>query len=145
MPKVKLKRRSSTTTRKALKKRSKAKLSALKRKLWQRFSTFIKERDNYTCFTCNRKGEGAGMHAGHYIPDAVGGLALRYHEQNVHAQCFHCNINLGGYGAMYHKKMVEKYGNLVVEKLWKLKNKVTKDFDYQKKLDYYDQLRNRRG
>jgi len=39
----------------------------LKKKLWQVFSKYIRARDNYTCVTCGKKGEGSGIHAGHYI------------------------------------------------------------------------------
>ncbi len=69
-----------------------------KRKLWPIFSLYIRTRDKFTCFTCGRKGTGSGIHAGHFIPDAVGGLALKFHEENVHAQCWNCNLNLGGWG-----------------------------------------------
>ena len=59
----------------------------LKKKLWKLFSKYIRQRDNYTCVTCGQKGEGSGIHAGHYITKAVGGIGLYFHEQNVHAQC----------------------------------------------------------
>jgi len=58
-------------------------ISSLKKKLWKVFADYIKKRDKYTCFTCGRKGEGSGMHAGHFIPKASGGLALYFNEDNV--------------------------------------------------------------
>jgi len=123
--------------------KKKVSISSLKKKLWKVFSLYIRQRDNFTCFTCGRKGEGSGIHAGHYIPKSVGGIALYFHEMNVHAQCYHDNINLGGYGSMYHMKMVEKYGQKNVDELWIIKNRVTSKWsesDYLLNIDKYTKL-----
>jgi len=91
-----------------LKKKSKQKIPILKRKLWKVFSDYIKKRDKNICFTCGRKCEGSGAHAGHFIPKSVGGLALYFDEDNVHTQCFNCNINLGGNQYIYGIKLGEE-------------------------------------
>jgi hypothetical protein len=91
-----------------LKKKSKQKIPVLKRKLWKVFSDYIKKRDRYICFTCSRKCQGSGAHAGHFIPKSVGGLALYFDEENVHCQCYNCNINLGGNQYIYGKKLGEE-------------------------------------
>src|SRR5574343_407265 len=88
----------------------------LKKDLWKVFSAYIRKRDNNICFTCGRKGEGSGMHAGHFVPKSVGGLSLYFHEDNVHAQCYNCNINLGGNKYEYGKRLGDK-----AEQLYKLK------------------------
>lgn len=103
----------------------------LKRKLWKVFSLWIKTRDKFTCFTCGRKGEGQGMHCGHYIPKSICGPGLYFHELNNHAQCFNCNINLGGYGAMYDINMTKKYGQEEVDKLWKIKADMSLQWDWR--------------
>lgn len=126
-----------------MRKKSKQSISSLKKKLWKVFSLFIRQRDNYTCFTCGRKGTGSGMHAGHYIPKGIGGITLYFNEQNVNAQCYHCNINLGGYGAMYHQKMLYKYGKDIVDELWRIKNQTTAKWeieDYTEKIKTYTLL-----
>lgn len=92
-----------------------------KKKLWTVFSKYIRQRDGYKCFTCDRTGTGSSMHAGHFIPKAGGGMSLYFHEDNVHSQCFHCNMNLGGNGAEYYKRMVEKFGQELVDELFRLK------------------------
>ncbi len=120
--------------RSPLKKKSSNTVSVLKRKLWEVFSKYIRERDNYTCFTCGRKGEGSGMHAGHFIAKSAGGLLLYFHEKNVNAQCYQCNINLGGNQYIYGKKLGK-----TAEELYKLKGKVVKwsTLDYEEKIALY--------
>lgn len=107
--------------------------------LWTWFSKFIRLRDKGICFTCGRYAEGSGYHAGHFIPSAVGGLALRYHEDNVHGQCYHCNINLGGWGERYAQVMEQKFGKVKVNQLRHLIHKVipNSEFDFIGKIMYY--------
>ena len=105
----------------------------LKKELWKVFSAYIRTRDKYTCFICGRRGEGGGMHAGHFIPKSVGGLALYFHEDNVHACCYHCNINLGGNLYEYGIKL----GKKTVNRLYKLKQKTVKGFPYEEKIVEY--------
>jgi len=92
-----------------------------KKKFWTTFSLYIRTRDHFTCFTCGKRGDGKGLHAGHMIPRAAGGLSLYFHEQNVHAQCYHCNINLGGNGAIYSVKFIAKYGQETFDEILQLK------------------------
>lgn len=110
-------------------------ISTLKKKLWTLFSQYIRQRDKYICFTCGRKGEGSGMHAGHFISKSVGGIALYFHEDNVHAQCYNCNINLGGHQWEYGVRL----GKEKVDELYKIKNQINKWTieDYEKKIEYY--------
>ncbi len=124
--------------RTVIKKVSKSSISKLKAKLWKLFSLYIRQRDNYVCFTCGRKGEGSGMHAGHFVPKSIGGIALYFHEDNVHAQCYNCNINLSGNQYEYAKRLgIEK-----AEELLSLKNHITKwtESDYLEKISYYENL-----
>lgn len=104
-----------------------------KRKLWPAFAAWVKERDGYVCFTCLKQLEPhtSNCQAGHYIPKSICGLDLYFDPLNVHTQCFHCNINLGGYGAMYHKRMLEVYGQEAVDELWKRKGAITKDVNWE--------------
>ena len=97
-----------------------------KSKLWKVFSLYIRQRDNYQCFTCGRHATGSGMHAGHYIPKSAGGIALYFHEQNVHAQCYNCNINLSGNSDIYSQKIIEKYGQETLDHLRQLRNETHK-------------------
>lgn len=93
-------------------------VSFLKKKLWKIFSLYIRTRDNFTCFTCGKKADGAGMHAGHFITGATCPTELYFNVMNVHAQCYHCNINLSGNWVIYEQKMVDRYG---IDEVYKLK------------------------
>lgn len=118
-----------------LKKQSGAKVSVLKRKLWEVFSKYIRNRDLGVCFICGKKASGSGYHASHFIPKSVGGLTLYFHEDNVKGCCYHCNINLGG--NLYEYGM--RLGADKVAELYKLKQTSTKwtDIEYEKKINYY--------
>ena len=119
-----------------LKKKSKVKISVLKRKLWKEFSKYIRERDKGICFTCGRKCEGSGYHAGHFIPKSVGGIALYFNEDNVHGQCYNCNINLSGNQYEYGQRL----GKEMVDKLYKIKQQTNKwsESDYLEKIKQYE-------
>ncbi len=110
-------------------------ISQLKKKLWEVFSLYIRTRDKFTCFTCGRRGEGGGIHAGHFVPKSVGGVDLYFDEQNVHAQCYNCNINLGGNQYVYSQKL----GPKVAAALYKRKGVFQKwnEFKYMKMIELY--------
>jgi hypothetical protein len=125
-----------------MKKKKKIPIKRLKKKLWKLVSEYIRKRDKNICFTCGRYADGSGFHAGHYIPSSICGSFLRYNEKNINGQCFRCNIHLGGYGARYHQRMVQVYGQETVDELWKLKeiNIPWKEADYLKAIEYYKNL-----
>lgn len=133
-------KRTALKKKSPLKKKSKVKLSVLKRKLWKVFSEYIRKRDKGICFICGRVASGSAYHAGHFIPKSIGGLALYFHESNVHGSCYHCNINLGGNLYEYGVKLgVEK-----VNELYQLKNQILKvdEIWYAEKIAYYSQKLN---
>lgn len=119
----------------SLNKKGKQKISVLKRKLWVLFSKYIRERDKGICFTCDRKCEGSGYHAGHFISKSVGGIELYFDEDNVHGQCYNCNINLGGNQYEYAKRL----GFTKAEILNAKKRRISKwsEEDYLKKIEHY--------
>ncbi len=110
-------------------------LAKLKKDLWKIFSLYVRERDNWTCFTCGTVAYGAGMHGGHFLPKASNGLELYFHEDNVHAQCARCNLFLDGSQYEHGRRM----GKRRVNALLKLRGKVVKwdETDYLTKIEYY--------
>lgn len=120
-----------------MKKPKKETLTKKKAKLWHLVSLYIRNRDGWRCFTCGRYATGSALHAGHFIPSSVGGFALRYDETNIHAQCYHCNINLSGNWVAYRENMIALYGEEYVKSLEKKRHDVTPDFDYDAKIEEY--------
>lgn len=108
----------------------------LKKNLWKVFATYIKKRDKGVCFTCGRRAEGYSLHAGHFIPKGAGGLALYFDEDNVNAQCAGCNLFLAGNQYVYGQKL----GKETVDRLYKLKGTIVKDYPFEEKIEYYKNL-----
>lgn len=61
-----------------------------------------------TCATCGAKVPIKSAHAGHFISRKH--LATRFHEKNVHAQCFACNIHRGGEQYAHSLHIDKTYG-----------------------------------
>lgn len=117
-------------------------ISKLKKKLWTIFSLYIRTRDNFNCFTCSTRYGYIGhlpypsaIQAGHFIPKSAGGLSLYFNEDNVHAQCYHCNINLGGNQYEYGQRLGEEK----VKELYQIKQQTIKwgIFEYEEKINEY--------
>jgi len=99
----------------------------LKTKLWELCKQACREQYGNTCYTCGKTGlEGSGWHTGHFIPSSTCGASLRYDLRNLRPQCYNCNINLGGNGAIFYKRMVEREGQAYVDKIFQDKQKTVK-------------------
>jgi hypothetical protein len=93
--------------------------------------------------TCGKTKHFKEMQAGHFIPKKKGN-AVYFVEENIHPQCYQCNINLGGYGAMYNKYMLEMYGQEKIDELLNLaktKLKFTVDDLIDIENDYKERLK----
>jgi len=93
------------------------------------FSLYIRLRDadeNGTCecCTCGKLDHYKNMDAGHFINRRFN--SVRFNEQNVHAQCPHCNRYCEGNIPEYSLFIERKYGKGTVEKLIAQKNTYTK-------------------
>ncbi len=103
--------------RSPIRKRSKAKISTIKRRVWGLFSTYIRLRDCLRttgcsswglCITCGKRYHFKLLQAGHFIAGRHN--ANLFSERGVHAQCYNCNINLRGNTLEYRRKIIEMYG-----------------------------------
>ena len=124
-------------------------VSRAKKELWRIFSIFVRMRDKGICFTCGKKIPDyydrngnlrpgwKSAQAGHFVTAKTCGLALYFHEKNVHCQCYHCNINLSGNWLEYERKMIEVYGKEETERIKSLK--WTGDVKYMV-VDYVDKI-----
>ena len=81
------------------------------------------------------------MQAGHFVPKKKGN-AVYFVEENIHPQCYQCNINLGGYGAMYNKFMLDTYGQEKIDELLDLAQTTVK-FTVNDLLDMEDYFKER--
>jgi len=131
-------------TKKKRKRRDPNSISALKKKLWTKFSLFVRERDDYTCFTCGKQATGSGMHAGHFITGATCPISLYFDESNVHAQCYHDNINLSGNWVIYEENMIDMYGKEHVEDMKLRRTRLMgerKEVEwYKEKIKHYEEI-----
>lgn len=110
----------------------------LHKKLWKLFSKFIRKRDKYICFTCDRYEYPS--QAGHYRTGATCKKYLFFDERNVHSQCYHCNINLSGNWPEYQKRMWIKYGKKIDKEFDKINQRDGWDYPYQEMIDKYKNL-----
>jgi hypothetical protein len=108
-----------------MKKHKKSPLTIVQEKLWEECKRIIRARYPHTCYTCGRTGlEGVNLQTGHMIPKAVLPAILKYDLRVLRPQCFHCNINLGGNGALFIENMRKREGNAYVNKIQKDRNKI---------------------
>jgi hypothetical protein len=82
---------------------------------------FIRERDKHQgCICCGRE-LGAKYDAGHWL-ESGNYSAVRYHEDNIHAQSVYCNQYKGGDSGDYEKNLRNKIGDERVDRLLSQKN-----------------------
>ena len=122
--------------KKVVKKKPKT-IGYYKKKLWTEVSIFIRRRDDGQCFTCFQKKHWKEMQAGHMIPRSIGGFQLYFHEKNIHCQCYNCNINSGGNGAVYADNFIRKYGQEEFDEILRLKNSIAEHMSPKQKIQWY--------
>lgn len=103
------------------------------------FSKYIRLKNSIdgdaTCVTCGCVRPWSEMQNGHYI--SRGYLATRFLEKNCHVQCMPCNVFKHGNYTQYAQFMISKYGIDHLTFLDREKEKITKYFPYQEKIDFY--------
>lgn len=114
-----------------LKNKSKQPISKIQRKIWEYCKQITRKTYGNTCYTCGQRGlTGSNWHTGHLWPKAALGAFLKYDLRVLRPQCYHCNINLGGNGAVFYKKMIEEIGQKEMQKLEKDKRVIAKAYDH---------------
>lgn len=69
---------------------------------------YIRARDPDVCISCGVTHSSAWQ-AGHYV--SVGANStLRFHEDNIHKQCIHCNMHKASNALEYRPRLLEKIG-----------------------------------
>jgi len=116
---------------------------AAQRKADAAFSLYIRERDHWTCICCgwtadkDDSKQRQQMHCGHLV--RRGKQAVRYDEDNAHAQCFRCNKNHQHNHEVMTLRVIQKIGkkrheNLLIRagqlKQWKAEELLTMASEY---------------
>jgi len=121
-----------------LAKKGKSDIRKIQDELWQECRRIIlnkyERNGKHYCFTCDKEVSGSNRQLGHFIPNSVGGALLRYNLDNLRIQCYYDNINLGGNGSEFYRRLVKENGGEFVEKLFALKGQTTKAIDHYRAL-----------
>ncbi len=123
-------------------------IKGVKKKLWEECkritrARYIKYEFGWDCYTCDKYITIlSDAHTGHFIPSGSCGVLLRYDLRNLRVQCYNCNINLGGNGAEYYRRMIKEVGKKSVEQLFIDKQKTVKAdiIFYMRLLEEYQAL-----
>ncbi len=101
-----------------LRKKGVSSQAKLEQELWQECRRIVFEQYGDTCYTCGAQHlEGRNKQCGHMWPKGSLHALLKYDIRILRPQCFHCNINNGGMGAVFYKKMVADEGSAYMELL----------------------------
>lgn len=125
-----------------MRKKSKQKINVIQRKLWQECKRIVRLKYGNTCFTCGRTGlSGSNWHTGHVIAKASLGAYLKYDMRLLRPQCYNCNINLGGSGAIFIENLRGREGNEYVDRILEDRKITVKAYDhYVALLEEYKKL-----
>jgi hypothetical protein len=109
----------------------------LKRKAWDLFSKWIRERDGDRCITCGSRNQLCAGHFWHGVLD--------FDEMNINCQCKQCNTFKSGNLAPYSVYLIRKYGPKAFEDLEKrhyiaLRGEFRSDSDYLSLIEKYKVL-----
>ncbi len=93
-------------------------LTQAKKKTWVSFSKYIRLRDcrgesGGNCYTCLRWYPIGQLQAGHFIPGRRN--AYLFSEEQVHAQCYSCNVGKKGNWPPYLERMRKEIGDEAVD------------------------------
>lgn len=121
--------------RSKLNKVSKQLISKIQRELWAECKRIIRRDYGNVCYTCERSGlEGSNWHTGHMFAKASLGAYLKYDLRLLRPQCYFCNINCGGQGAIFIEKLRKEKGDEFVDQIIKDRNITVKAIDHYLKL-----------
>ena len=93
-------------------------MKTITRELWDlcRKITFI--RHGSDCYTCHQKNlEGSNRQCGHGFPKGALGADMAYDLRILRPQCYNCNINHGGMGALFWENLKRDIGEAEADAL----------------------------
>lgn len=129
-----------------IKRKSKSLKKKQEDKLWELCKLITRKIYPNTCYTCGKIGlEGSSWQTGHMWAKASLGSHLKYDLRILRPQCFWCNINLGGNGAVFYSKMLKENGKKYMESLEKEKQILIKadEIWFTEKINNYQEILNK--
>lgn len=119
-----------------LRKKSKDSIRKVQDLIWIECRRIIAEQFGTDCYTCEAKGlTSYNRQLGHVpYPKASLGAYLKYDLRCLRYQCFHCNINLGGNGAVAYERMLKEEGKIYMDKLKADRKIIVKSSDFFRSL-----------
>lgn len=122
-------------------------ITQVQKKLWIQCKRIVRDiykrgDGTFDCYTCDQKNlVGSNCQTGHFIAKSVCGAYLKYDLRNLRIQCFRCNCNLSGNGAIFYRNLVRDEGQKYVDDLFVDKQKSIKAIDrYLEQLAKYEQM-----
>lgn len=125
-----------------VRKTSKKRVSALDRKLKELCKQIIRKKYGNECYTCDQKNlSGCNWQTGHMIPKGSLGSFLRWDLRVLRPQCMDCNLNNGGQGAEFLRRMIIREGQEYVDGIFRDRQISVKSFDhYESLIPLYEQI-----
>ena len=94
-------------------------LKSVKKKLWELCRQITFKRYGKHCYTCPQRDlVGANCQCGHAYPDGALGVEMAYDLRILRPQCFRCNINFGGMGAVFWRNLEGEMGKEKADALY---------------------------
>ncbi len=95
-------------------------LKQLQVKIWDECKRIIKLRYGNDCYTCDAKNlTGSNRHTGHLIPKKYLPYQFKYDLRFLRPQCYNCNMNLGGMGALYLSNLLSESEGEEKDDIWR--------------------------
>jgi hypothetical protein len=94
-------------------------MKAIVTELWDLCRAITFKRHGIDCYTCPQKNiEGLNRQCGHGYPNGALGASMKYDLRILRPQCYNCNINHGGMGIVFWKRMETEIGKRKADKLY---------------------------
>lgn len=100
------------------------KVRNIAKEVWQlcREICFLRDKNaqgEINCYTCNARNlQKSNKQLGHGYPKGALGVSMQYELKILKFQCYFCNINLGGCGAVFWKHLENEYGKKEADQLY---------------------------
>ncbi len=84
-------------------------------KVWNKCSEYVRRRDKFVCFTCNKPLDKSTAQAGHFRHGKS--KPTYFDERQIRCQCIGCNHFLSGNLGIYGVKLTKILGTETVEQI----------------------------